>query len=92
MTNNKPKFNLGRVVITSNANDNISMDDVNIAITRHHHGDWGILSDEDKQENEDALLNEGRLFSSYESVDRIRFFIITEADRNYTTILLPEDY
>jgi hypothetical protein len=54
-------------------------------------GDWGDLSDEDKQENEYSLTRRLRLLSRY-SFGNEKVWIITEADRSVTTILLPEEY
>ena len=57
----------------------------------NHLGDWGNLCSDDKDSNEMALITGGRIFSSYEfETDKI--WIITEADRSTTTILLPMDY
>lgn len=55
-------------------------------------GDWGDLCEEDRQANEDALNRDLRLLSSYSDRNGTKFWIITEADRSLTTILLPEDY
>lgn len=60
-------------------------------IRRHQHGDWGDLSAEDQAENELALREGFRLLSSYHTAHG-KVWIITEADRSYTTILLPEEY
>jgi len=62
------------------------------ALQRHVRGDWGNLDDEDKQANEDALHRGSRLLSSYQTSQNVKFWIITEADRSVTTVLLPEDY
>lgn len=64
-----------------------------ICFIRHICGDWGDLCDEDKEVNEDALVNGGRLMSSYtfENTGE-KIWIITEADRSATTILFPSDY
>jgi hypothetical protein len=58
---------------------------------RHSSGDWGELCAFDRRQNEVALREGLRVFSSYEtSVGKV--WIITEADRSVTTILLPEEY
>jgi hypothetical protein len=85
-------FKLGKVVLTQNANQTIDKQSVANALQRHHNGDWGDLCDEDKQRNDEALKHSGRLFSAYRDENGIKFWIITEHDRSYTTILLPEDY
>ena len=86
------KFPLGRVVITSNAQQAIPPAEVNTALSRHASGDWGELCEEDRQLNERSLDEGDRLLSAYVAADGTRFWIITEADRSVTTVLLPEDY
>jgi hypothetical protein len=87
-----PKFALGRLVATPNALDAIPNDEIQSALSRHLRGDWGTLDAHDWNVNESALKNGGRLLSSYRSSQNVTFWIITEADRSATTILLPEDY
>jgi len=60
-------------------------------LARHATGDWGDLCAFDRRQNERALREESRVFSSYDTPAR-KIWIITEADRIVTTILLPEDY
>jgi hypothetical protein len=60
-------------------------------LARHATGDWGELCDFDRRQNEIALREGYRIFSSYEMTTG-RVWIITEADRSVTTILLPEEY
>jgi len=60
-------------------------------LNRHQIGDWGNLCDEDKAANNVALGNWTRLFSAY-IVQDVKFWVITEADRSVTTILLPCEY
>lgn len=86
------KFSLGQTVSTRNALETLHPEDVLIAMGRHHAGDWGELREEDRQANEQALTNGGRLFSVYHDRNQTKFYIITECDRSYTTVLLPEDY
>jgi hypothetical protein len=87
-----PKFLMGRIVTTPNALDKIPHDEILTALARHVRGDWGKLEAEDVGANENALKNGGRLFSSYQSIQNIKFWIITEWNRKITTVLLPEDY
>ena len=54
--------------------------------------DWGDVSEEDRKANDEAIDFGSRILSSYADRHGIRFWIITEADRSATTILLPEDY
>jgi len=88
----KPQFPLGQTVITRNALNTLSEDDVTKALARHVSGDWGDVCPEDANENELSLEKAFRLFSVYHASDDTKFWIITEADRSVTTILLPEDY
>jgi hypothetical protein len=60
-------------------------------LARHATGDWGELCAYDRRQNEIALRDGYRVLSSY-PVGRARVWIITEADRSVTTILLPEEY
>lgn len=61
-------------------------------IARHWQGDWGNLDPEDVQANAAALRYGYRLLSSYEIGANQKLWIITEADRSATTLLLPEEY
>lgn len=61
-------------------------------VTRHLRGDWGDLCQEDKTENEVSLKYGFRLMSSYQVTETEKLWIITEADRSVTTLLLPEEY
>jgi hypothetical protein len=86
------KFSLGQMVITANARDRLHADDALAALARHIAGDWGDVDEHDRQENEDSLSHSLRLLSVYHDRNGVKFWIITEADRSATTILLPEDY
>lgn len=88
----KAKFPLGQTVATPNALNQIPNEEILRAMSRHVQGDWGTLDTEDWNANERALKEGGRLFSQYHSIQNIKFWIITEADRSVTTVLLPEDY
>jgi len=80
------------MMITRSAKDVLPRSEVDAAIGRHLHGDWGDVCAEDKRANEDALKHGGRLLSVYHTKDDVRFWIITEADYSATTVLLPSDY
>jgi hypothetical protein len=86
------KFPLGQTVITSNAQNHLHPEDTLAALTRHACGDWGEICDEDRSLNDLALKTGSRLLSVYRDRNGTKFWIITEADRLVTTILLPEDY
>ncbi|WP_404851334.1 plasmid related protein [Cupriavidus sp. D384] len=55
-------------------------------------GDWGELDDEDRAQNETSLITGKRLLSSYTLDTGTKVWVITEADRSVTTILLPDEY
>ncbi len=85
-------FPLGQTVATRNALNRLTHDDILPALKRHAAGDWGDVDAEDHQANEQALRDGSRLFSVYHAADTTKFWIITEADRSSTCVLLPEDY
>lgn len=61
-------------------------------LARHFSGDWGELCEEDRAENEYALHRHLRILSAYTVGNGTKVWIITEADRSATTVLLPSDY
>lgn len=61
-------------------------------LSRHLRGDWGDLCQDDKTENELGLKYGFRLMSSYQVTDTEKLWIITEADRSVTTLLLSAEY
>jgi hypothetical protein len=85
-------FPLGQTVITSHALGTLHPEDVCRAIQRHAAGDWGDVCPEDWSENELSLKEGFRLLSVYRDRNQTKFWIITEADRSSTCVLLPEDY
>jgi hypothetical protein len=60
-------------------------------LSRHRSGDWGDLDEDDRRENERYLKHGWRVLSSYPIGDR-RIWVVSEADRSITSILLPEEY
>lgn len=86
------KFHLGELFITPNALDTLNRADVGTALGRHARGDWGECGDEDWQKNNYSRMHGLRVLSVYRDRDGMKFWIITEADRSVTTILLPDDY
>ncbi|WP_337173564.1 hypothetical protein [Paludisphaera sp.] len=86
-----PKFALGRVVMTANAAGQLPRLDVAQALCRHASGDWGEVCEADRDENELSLREGYRLMSVYRAGETV-FWIITEADRSVTTVLMPDDY
>jgi hypothetical protein len=86
------RFRLGRIVATPHALAKLTQPDILLAIQRHQAGDWGDISPEDARENELSLQEGFRLLSVYHSSAGVKFWLITEADRSVTTVLLPQDY
>jgi hypothetical protein len=88
------KFPPGQLLITPGAAQAVaaSGDSVLFFLARHLSGDWGDLSREDRQENELSLQRGFRLLSAYKLTSGERIWIISEADRSSTTILLPDEY
>ena len=89
-----PRFAHGRLVMTRSVRELIRDTglDVLTFLQRHLNGDWGDLPEEDRRSNETALRTGDRLFSAYQVNANGKLWIITEADRSVTTLLLPEDY
>jgi len=90
----KPLFDLGQIVATPGALDAMAKtgDDPAVFLGRHVTGDWGDLDAADKAENDYSLPRHLRLFSAYKLSDGLKVWVITEADRSATTLLLPEEY
>jgi hypothetical protein len=86
-------FPLGRVVATPGALKLLKEagEDPLYYLARHRSGDWGDLDNYDNKENELALKHGWRIVSSYPVGEKC-IWIITEADRSSTTILLSEEY
>lgn len=88
------RFALGQIFATPGALD--ALDAVGLdawrLLERHVAGDWGDVPAPDALANEAALQCEGRLLSSYPLGNDVRVWIITEADRSVTTLLLPDEY
>ena len=89
-----PQFLLGQLVATPTALSTLVSLRVSpwALLNRHVQGDWGDLDKHDRRENERALIEGTRLLSSYTLAGGTRIWIITEADRSATTLLLPEEY
>jgi hypothetical protein len=88
----RARFRLGHIVSTPNALAQLTQEDILRGIQRHQAGDWGDVCEEDRKENELSLEKGFRLLSVYQAANGTKFWIITEADRSVTTILLPQDY
>ena len=89
------RFPLGRIVATPGALRALEEAGQTPAefLDRHVEGDWGdAIDDEDKQENEFSVENGLRILSAYTTRSGQKLWIITEADRSLTTLLLPHEY
>ncbi len=90
----KPLFELGDVYATPGALDALDEADINPAhyLSRHVQGDWVQMDPEDQAENKLSVEQGYRILSAYELPTGIKIWIITEADRSATTLLLPSEY
>ena len=83
---------LGMLMITIGALRAVPDEEMKAALQRHAQCDWGEVDQEDWQANDRSLESDLRLLSAYHTAKGVKFWIITEADRSQTTVLLPEDY
>ena len=85
---------LGRCVATPGAIRTLEEAGVSPAslLIRHASGDWGDLDEHDRKENEFSLKNGFRILSSYALSNDAKIWVITEADRSSTCLLLPSEY
>lgn len=88
------RFALGRTIATPGALQALADSGEHLAhfLHRHQACDWGEVEAEDWQANDLALITGERVLSAYRTSTGTKIWIITEADRSATTILLPEDY
>ena len=100
MTNKtNQKFRLGQVVATPGALDALENAGQSASefLTRHVQGDWGLVSQEDREANDASLLDGSRILSAYRLKDQTKIWVLTESvgddgQRAVTTLLLPEEY
>ena len=97
MDDKKALFGLGDIMFTCEINARVSEDEnfakfVLDSLRRHTTGDWDDMSEQDKRENEYSLGKYLRVFSSYNYQNHEKVWIITEADRQSTTVLFPNEY
>ena len=87
-------FPLGRIVATPGALTALERANQSPAlfIARHAGGDWGELDRADIAENEYSVAHGFRLLSRYTTASGEKLWVITEADRSATTLLLPDEY
>jgi hypothetical protein len=88
----RAKFAPGQRLETAGARTMLSRQEREQAFARHLTGDWGEVDAEDWERNEQALAHNERLLSRYTTNCGVVHWVITEADRSVTTILLPEEY
>jgi hypothetical protein len=91
----KALFPLGQTVSTPGAIQALMEEGSGTSdlLSRHVSGDWGDLSEGDKEENEVSLTEGFRIFSAYILPrTKVKVWVITEADRSVTTLLLPDEY
>ena len=88
------RFALGAIVATPGALRALegASENPGSFIRRHVIGDWGELDEEDRRENELSVARGFRLLSSYTLSSGTKLWVITEADRSSTTLLLPSEY
>lgn len=87
-------FQLGTIVATPGALEALADAGQHPAefLSRHMSGDWGELCREDKRTNGEALRHGLRILSAYRTRKGVKLWVITEADRSSTCILLPDEY
>ena len=88
------RFYLGRLLMTPGAMEALerSSDSPFDFLSRHQHGDWGEVDYQDRLENERSVDERLRILSTYRTRLGDRLWVITEADRSATTLLLPSEY
>ncbi len=90
----RPLFSLGRIVATPGALQALeaSGESADVFLARHQQGDWGEIPAEDAAENRLSLEKGFRILSAYRTAKGEKLWVITEADRSSTCVLLPEEY
>ena len=90
IVNHQPLFPLGQIVATPGAIEalNEARQSPVEFLARHAQGDWG----EDKALNDQAVKDVSRILSAYRTKLGVKIWVITEADRSSTCLLLPDEY
>jgi hypothetical protein len=93
-TQNKVLFPLGQIFLTIGAREALEESNQlpNEFLVKHSSGDWGIVCEDDRKENELSIKEGFRTLSVYRTGKGEKIWVITEADRSSSTILLPEEY
>lgn len=96
----EPRFQLGEIRFTPGAEAAISQRLILEVVARHQCGDWGLLPDDDKEQNESMIVIAGRVMSAY-PIDKDKpseghgentIWVITDKIGVVTTVLLPDEY
>jgi hypothetical protein len=90
----KELFPLGKTFITPGAAEALdcSGETAEDFLARHRTGDWGLVGKDDWNENDISVSLDLKILSAYRTTKGERLWVITEADRSYTTVLLPDEY
>jgi len=86
------KLELGTLAISPGVKRLLVASDVQRGLARHQRGDWGNVCEEDAALNDEAIRLGTRVMSVYAAHESGSFWVITEADRSVTSLLLPEEY
>jgi hypothetical protein len=88
------KFPTGQLVATPGALEALEESSQTAIefVQRHQAGDWGQCDKSDSKANDVALTSGGRIFSVYKTLKGVKLWVITEADRSSTCVLLPDEY
>ncbi len=93
---NEPKvlFSLGQVFLTVGAREVLeeSNESANEFLAKHSTGNWGNVCEEDAEENDFSVREGFRILSAYKTSKGVKIWVITEACRSSTTVLLPSEY
>ncbi|MFP4200759.1 MAG: hypothetical protein ACLFS8_05025 [Clostridia bacterium] len=80
------------IILSSGAQDCISLTDAVTAVLKHLNADWGQVHDSDRMMNDYNLARKGMLFSEYSIDDGTTFWVITESGHKKTMVMLPREY
>ena len=85
-------FRLGIICTAPEAREAISPDEINMAVQRHSRGDWGNVGPSVSRDNDEGVRNGWPLKSSFVSQNGIEYWVLTDADRSRTVVVLPNEY